>query len=500
MTEPTLLAIDQGTTSTRAMIFSAQGALLAAAQRPLSLHCPHKGWVEQDPEEIWADTLAVCHAAIASHPDAAARLAAIGITNQRETTILWDRRTGTPLYNAIVWQDRRTAARCESLKNGYGAAALAARTGLVFDPYFSATKIAWILDTIDGAREAALAGHIAFGTVDTFLLWRLTGGRIHATDATNASRTLLFNLGTQSWDPALLDLFGIPAAILPAVRDCVSDFGATDSDLFERTIPILGMAGDQHASLVGQACFAPGMVKATYGTGCFALMNAGTRFVPAGNGLLSTLAYRIGGVPTFAVEGSIFSAGAAVQWLRDGLGLVVQAAESEALALSVSDSNGVYLVPAFTGLGSPYWNAEARAAIMGLTRESRGAHIVRAALEAQGYQSRDLFDAMAAESGALASVVRADGGLVDNAFVCRFVADMLGRPLEIPRVTETTALGAAFLAGMGAGVYSGLDAIAARWHCARRYEPSMDPVQRAALYQGWQSAVRGVLGMVRSGA
>lgn len=499
--EPLLLTIDQGTTSTRAMVFTVEGDVVATGQKELGLHCPAQGWVEQDPEAIWTDTLEVCRAALEAVPGGASRIAAASLTNQRETTILWDRQTGRPLYNAIVWQDRRTAEICAALKRSGAEPDLAQRTGLVPDPYFSATKIGWILDHVEGARRRAERGEIAFGTVDSFLLWRLTGGQVHATDATNASRTALFNLRTQSWDPELLRLFAIPQPLLPDVRDTVADFGATQNALFGRPIPLRAVAGDQHAAMAGQACFAPGMVKATYGTGCFALMNAGPRFALPCHGLLTTMAWRLNGQPVYAMEGSIFSAGAAVQWLRDGLGLVREAAQTEALARSVPDSGGVYMVPAFTGLGSPYWEPEARGALIGLTRDTGPGRIARAALEAQGYQSRDLFAAMEAASGARPAVVRADGGLVANGFVCQFVADMIGCALEVPAVAETTALGAAFLAGMGAGIYGGPEDIARRWRCGRRYDPAMPVPERDRLYAGWKRAVGAVRNAAgRSGA
>jgi len=491
--QPTLLAIDQGTTSSRAIIFSRSGEIIALRQKELTLTYPQKGWVEQDPRAIWEDSLWACQTVMQDAPEAAARLAAIGITNQRETTIIWDRETGEPVYNAIVWQDRRTADYCALLKQNGAEELIRQRSGLLLDPYFSATKIAWILDNVEGARERAERGDLAFGTVDSWLLWHLTGGTVHATDATNASRTMLFNITTQQWDEALLKLFKIPAALLPNVKDNVADFGHTIAERFGAALPIGGMAGDQQAAMIGQACFDEGMVKSTYGTGCFALMNCGPEFRESQNRLLTTIAYRIGGETTYALEGSIFVAGAAVQWLRDGLGIISDAAQSEELAVSVADNNGVYFVPAFTGLGAPYWTPHARAAISGLTRESSAAHIARAALEAQGYQSRDLMEAMAADTGTRPAVIRADGGLVANEFVCQFTADMLGTRVEIPQVAETTALGAAYLAGLSAGVYKDLGEIAAIWQCNRAYEPQMEPSARDALYASWQEAVKRVL-------
>jgi len=474
MTSPLLLSIDQGTTSSRAMLFSKNGDVVAVRQKELRLHCPHPGWVEQDPEDIWADTLEVCRGVL----DGAGTIAALGITNQRETTILWDKKTGVPVYNAIVWQDRRTADICARLRDAGHEPDVRNKTGLLLDPYFSATKIAWILEHVEGVRARAEAGDIAFGTVDTFLLWRLTGGAVHATDSTNASRTLLFNIRTQDWDERLLRLFGIPKEILPDVRDTCADYGVTRADLLGRAIPVTAMAGDQQAALAGQGCFTPGMVKSTYGTGCFALMTIGRSFRLSSNRLLTTPAIRLNGETHYALEGSIFTAGAAVQWLRDGLRLIREAGESEALALSVPNNAGVYFVPAFTGLGAPYWDPNARGIISGLTRDSTGAHIARAALEAQGYQTRDLMDAFAA-----------DGGLVSNAFVCQFIADMIGIPLEIPAVAETTALGAAYLAGLHAGIYADTDALAKGWRAARRYEPKMDHATRNSLYAGWKDSV-----------
>lgn len=494
MSLPTLLAIDQGTTSSRAILFSKAGDILAIRQKELTLHYPQKGWVEQDAKDIWNDTLWACRSVMDDKPDESRYIAAIGITNQRETTILWDRKTGDPVYNAIVWQDRRTADTCAQLKLAGHEDKVRAKTGLLLDPYFSATKIAWILDHVPGVRKRAEAGDIAFGTVDCYVLWKLTGGRIHATDATNASRTMLFNVVTQKWDDDLLRILNIPKAVLPEVRDNVAAFGVTMPDLLGRSLPIGGMAGDQQAALIGQACFAEGMVKSTYGTGCFALMNIGGTFKESQNRLLSTVAYRFNGQVTYAIEGSIFVAGAAVQWLRDGLHLFKNAAESEALAVSVADNNGVYMVPAFTGLGAPYWRPEARAIIAGLTRDSTSAHITRAALEAQAYQTLDLMDAMASDTGFRPDVIRADGGLVANGFFCQFLADMLNRPVDIPRVAETTALGAAYLAGLQSGVYNGLNDITRAWQCAKRYSPAMESARREALYKGWKNAVGMLVG------
>ncbi len=493
MPAPTLLAIDQGTTSSRAILFSQDGDILALRQKELAQHYPHKGWVEQDPEDIWNDTLWACQAALDDAGEASDGLAAIGITNQRETTILWDRKTGRPVYNAIVWQDRRTADVCRALVKKGAEPLVREQTGLLIDPYFSATKIAWVLDNVEGVRKRAEAGDIAFGTVDCYLLWRLTGGKVHATDATNASRTMLFNVHTQDWDDRLLELLDIPRAILPEVLDNAADFGRSDPSVFGREITIGGMAGDQHAAVIGQACFTEGMVKSTYGTGCFALMNIGTDFMASQNRLVTTPAYRLNGEVTFAIEGSIFIAGAAIQWLRDGLKLFADAAESERIATSVADNNGVYFVPAFTGLGAPYWEPDAKALITGLSRESTAAHVTRAALEAQAYQTLDLMRAMEADTGENPAIIRADGGLVANGFMCQFLADMLDRPVEIPKVAETTALGAAYLAGLQAGVYKGLDDLSERWSTDRRYDPHGDPQTRNGLYEGWQRAIRQVL-------
>lgn len=489
----TLLAIDQGTTSSRAILFSKAGDIIAVRQKELTLHYPHKGWVEQNAKDIWQDTLWACRAVIGDKPGEAANIASIGITNQRETTILWDRATGEPVYNAIVWQDRRTADLCAKLRAAGKEDMIRAKTGLLLDPYFSATKIAWILDNVAGARTKAEKGELAFGTVDCYLLWRLTGGKVHATDVTNAGRTMIFNIVTQDWDDELLTLFSIPRSLLPAVRDNVGAFGTTQPDLLGKPYTIGGMAGDQQAALIGQACFTPGMVKSTYGTGCFALMNMGTKFRESQNRLLTTPAYRFNGDIHYAVEGSIFVAGAAIQWLRDGLHMFHNAGESEKLATSVADNNGVYFVPAFTGLGAPYWEPEARATITGLSRESTAAHITRAALEAQAYQTLDLMTAMQADTGTRPDVIRADGGLVANTFVCQFIADILDTKLEVPRVAETTALGAAYCAGLHTGVYNGLDDITAAWQCAHRYSPAMHNMARENLHAGWQRAIKAVL-------
>lgn len=484
-----LLAIDQGTTSTRAMIFDRQGTVLARSQIELPQHFPADGWVEHDAALIWQHTLSVVRDALGTVDGGAASIAAIGVTNQRETTVIWDRQTGVPIHRAIVWQDRRTADWCKSHYSIDREAWLRAKTGLLLDPYFSATKIAWILDSVPGARQRAEAGELAFGTIDTWLVWQLTGGTVHATDATNASRTLLFNIHHQSWDAELLAFFNIPAALLPVVKDSADNYGATDPALFGVALPIRGVAGDQQAAVVGQACFDPGMIKSTYGTGCFMVMNTGTTVLDSHHRLISTVAYRLNGVATYALEGSIFIAGAAVQWLRDALKLIGNAAESEQWARSVDDNHGVYLVPAFTGLGAPYWDPKARGAIMGLTRDSGIAEIVRAALESVCYQSRDLIDAMGADGAALPAALRVDGGMANNNWLMQHLADVLNTPVQRPAITETTALGAAYLAGLGIGLYPDLAEIATLWTADARFEPCMPTAQRDRLYQGWTDAV-----------
>lgn len=486
-----IMAIDQGTTSTRAILFDEQGKISGISQKELTLFYPDNGWVEQSPQDIWEDTQYVCRAVLNQLSVNSLDVAAIGITNQRETTIVWDRETGEAVYNAIVWQDRRTADICDDLRAAGHEELFANKTGLLLDAYFSGTKIKWILDNVEGAREKANAGKLAFGTIDCFLLWHLTGGKVHATDITNASRTLLFNVVTQDWDDELLALLDIPRSLLPEVRDNSADFGRTD--LLGAPVMIGGMAGDQQAALIGQACFKPGMVKSTYGTGCFALMNIGSTFKPSTNRLLTTVAYRLNGEICYALEGSIFVAGAAIQWLRDGLGILKSAAETEALATSVESNGGVYMVPAFTGLGAPYWNPHARAAITGLTRGATAAHVVRAGLEAQAYQTEDLMQAMAEDAGKKLTEIRVDGGMVKNNWVCQFLADITGTPVLRPTIIETTALGAAYLAGLQAGVFTSVDDIAERWQQDRVFEASMPTAARDALYAGWQNAVKQVL-------
>ena len=487
-----VLAIDQGTTSTRAMAFQADGTVRGRAQEELTQHFPRPGWVEHDPSEIWNATVSVTRAAIAQARSPRESLAGIGITNQRETVVLWDRATGTPVAPAIVWQDRRTADRCAELAADGVEPMVTAKTGLLLDPYFSATKIGWLLDSVGGLRARAERGEIAFGTIDSFLLWRLTGGRSHATDATNAARTLLFDIHRQEWDDDLLRLFRVPRAMLPAVRDSAAEFGTSDPALFGAEIPIRGMAGDQQAATIGQACVRPGMIKSTYGTGCFMLLNTGDTPVASTHRLLTTIAYRIGGKATYALEGSIFVAGAAIQWLRDGLRLIANAGETEGLAATAAPERSVYLVPAFTGLGAPSWDAEARGAILGLTRDTGIADIVRAALEAVCFQTRDLLEAMKADGAALPTTLRVDGGMTANDWAMQFLADTLAAPVERPVVTETTAYGAAALAALTAGLIPDLDGLDRTWRLDRRFAPAMADPERARRYAGWQDAVRRV--------
>ena len=488
-----VLAIDQGTTSTRAMLFDRGARMVSVAQRELPQHYPRAGWVEHDAEEIWCDTLAVVRESIARSAVPLDRLAAIGVTNQRETVVVWDRSTGEPIHRAIVWQDRRTADLCASLKAEGTEEEVRAKTGLLLDPYFSATKLAWILDNVTDARARAERGELAFGTIDSFLLWRLTSGAVHATDATNASRTLLYDIHAQRWDADLCRLFRIPEAILPEVRDNSGSFGITATGLLDRQIPIGGMVGDQQAALIGQACFDPGMVKSTYGTGCFLFLNTGEIAVSSANRLLTTPAYRLDGRTTYAVEGSIFVAGAAVKWLRDGLGVLQSAEESESLATHVADSHGVYMVPAFVGLGAPHWDPEARAAIHGLTLDATGAHLVRAALEAVAYQTFDLLRAMAADGCSTPVALRVDGGMAANAWLCQFLADIIDCRVDRPSNLETTALGAAFLAGLATGVWRDLDEVSRTWTAAQSFNPGMSAEQRQKLLQGWCKALKRTL-------
>ena len=487
-----IVALDQGTTSSRAVIMDHDANIVCTAQREFTQIYPKAGWVEHDPMEIWASQSSTMVEALAKVGIRTDQIAGIGITNQRETTIVWDKNTGKPVYNAIVWQCRRTAEICQQLKQQPGLEAyIRDNTGLVVDPYFSGTKIKWILDNVEGAREQAEAGNLLFGTVDTWLIWQLTGGKVHATDATNASRTLIYNIHENEWDAELCRLLNIPESLLPRVMDSADDFGKTDADLFGREIPILGVAGDQQAATVGQACFKPGMVKSTYGTGCFALMNTGKTPVKSNNRMLTTIAYRLNGETTYALEGSIFVAGAAVQWLRDGLGLIESAGDTQALAEAADPNQDVYLVPAFVGLGAPYWDADARGALFGLTRNTGPKEIARAVLQSVGYQTSDLVEAMQADwPDAEQPVLRVDGGMTASDWTMQFLADILGAPVDRPTVAETTALGAAWLAGSKAGLWPGADAFSAQWQLEKRFEPQLQQSERARLLAGWRDAVK----------
>jgi glycerol kinase len=483
-----ILAIDQGTTSTRAIVFDAALTPVSSEQQEFAQLYPAPGLVEHDPEAIWSTTIATARAALNKSGVSARQVAGLGITNQRETVLIWDRATGRPVHNAIVWQDRRTAEMCASLRRKGHERMVAARTGLVLDPYFSATKIAWILDHVEGAREAAKVGRLAFGTVNTFLLWRLTEGKVHLTDATNAARTLLLNIRHGAWDRELCELFRVPPEILPQVRDCSGDFGTTA--LLGAPISIRGIAGDQQAATIGQGCFAPGMMKSTYGTGCFALLNTGEEPIASNNRLLTTIAYQLGGKRTYALEGAIFVAGASVQWLRDALKLISTAPDVNALAAAADPAEEVYLVPAFVGLGAPWWDADARGALFGLSRKSGRPEFARAALEAVGYQTRDLLDAMRADWPAAAeTVLRVDGGMAASDFAMQFLADILAAPIDRPLVMETTALGAAYLAGYAAGLCPDLPGFAAMWKRERRFHPAMDAATRERKLNGWREAV-----------
>jgi glycerol kinase len=489
-----VLAIDQGTTSSRAILFDERLRAAAVGQAEFPQHFPDSGWVEHDPEDLWSTVAGACRTAIERAGATPGEIAAVGITNQRETTLVWERATGRPVHRAIVWQDRRTAETCRRLREEGTEPMVAERTGLLLDPYFSGTKLAWILDRTEGARARAARGELLFGTVDSYLIWRLTGGAVHATDATNASRTLLYDIRRGCWDEDLCRLLNVPMAMLPEVRDCAAPYGASRADLFGRPVPILGVAGDQQAATVGQACFRPGMMKATYGTGCFAVMNTGERPVASRNRLLTTVAYRLAGRTTYALEGSIFVAGAVVQWLRDGLKMIREARETQPLAEAADPAQRVYLVPAFTGLGAPYWDADCRGAIFGLTRGTGPAEFARAALESVGYQTRDLLEAMKADVPAAAdTVLRVDGGMTASDWTLQFLADILGAPVDRPTVPETTALGAAWLAGMQAGVYPGQEDFAAGWALDRRFTPRMDAATREARYAGWRDSVRRTL-------
>ena len=486
-----VLAIDQGTTSSRAIVFDGKMKVAGVGQKEFAQHYPASGWVEHDPEEIWDSVVTTCKAAIRAAGCKAGDIAAIGITNQRETVVIWDRATGKPIHNAIVWQDRRTSALCQKLKKQGLEKTFSRKTGLLLDPYFSGTKIAWLLDRVKGARKRAEKGELLAGPIDSFLIWRLTGGRVHATDATNASRTLVYNIEKNAWDDELLKLLNIPAAMLPEVKDCAADFGITEKAILGAEIPILGVAGDQHAATIGQACFKPGMMKSTYGTGCFALLNTGSDMVRSKNRLLTTIAYQLNGKTTYALEGSIFIAGAAVQWLRDGAKMIAKAADSGELAARADDTQDVYLVPAFVGLGAPHWDAHARGAIFGLTRNSGPAEFARAALEAVAYQTRDLLDAMKKDwkHSSATTVLRVDGGMVASDWTMQRLADILDAQVDRPEILETTALGAAWLAGSRAGVWPKAQEFAKSWRLERRFKPAMDDKTRAAKLKGWRDAV-----------
>ncbi|ESZ32631.1 MULTISPECIES: glycerol kinase GlpK [unclassified Mesorhizobium] len=490
-----ILAIDQGTTSTRAILFDGAMKVAGSKQQEFTQHYPASGWVEHDPEEIWASVVATVKGALKAAGREASDVAAIGITNQRETVVIWDKATGKPIHNAIVWQDRRTAPLCQKLKKHGLEKKFTKKTGLLLDPYFSGTKIAWMLDKVNGARKRAEKGELLAGTIDSFLIWRLTGGKVHATDATNASRTLVYNIEKNVWDDELLSILRIPVAMLPEVKDCADDYGVTEKSLFGAEIKILGVAGDQHAATIGQACFEPGMMKSTYGTGCFALLNTGADLVRSKNRLLTTIAYRLNGKTTYALEGSIFIAGAAVQWLRDGIKVIGKAEHSGVLAATADPTQNVYLVPAFVGLGAPHWDAEARGAIFGLTRNSGPAEFARAALESVAYQTRDLLDAMRKDwKGASAkTVLRVDGGMVASDWTMQRLADILDAPVDRPTILETTALGAAWLAGSKAGVWPKAKDFAKSWALERRFKPDMDADTRSAKLAGWRDAVRRTL-------
>ena len=492
---PYILAIDQGTTSSRAILFDGDMRVTAMAQEEFAQHYPASGWVEHDPSDLWTTTAATCRAAMEKAGIKADDIAGIGITNQRETTLIWDRKTGKPIHNAIVWQDRRTAALCQKLRDDGHEPTVTNRTGLLLDPYFSGTKVAWLLDNVEGARARADAGELAFGTVDSWLIWNLTGGKAHVTDATNASRTLLYDIRKGRWSKTMCDMLGIPMSLLPEVRDCAADFGMARADLFGGEIPILGVAGDQQAATIGQACFQPGMLKSTYGTGCFALLNTGSEPVTSHNRLLTTIAYQLDGRPTYALEGSIFIAGAVVQWLRDGLKIIRDARETQPLAEQADPAQNVILVPAFTGLGAPYWNPDCRGAIFGLTRNSGPAELARAALQSVSFQTRDLLEAMQADwtPEAGGPVLRVDGGMSASDWAMQFLSDIIGAPVDRPAVLETTAMGAAWLAGMRAGIYPDQTEFAANWAQERRFEPSMPDEERQANYAAWTRAVQATL-------
>jgi glycerol kinase len=492
MTEVCVLALDQGTTSSRAIAFDARAGIIHVAQQEFPQIYPANGWVEHDPEAIWSSTLEVARQALTVAESKGFQVAAIGLTNQRETSMVWDRASGTPIHNAIVWQDRRTADACERMRGEGLEAEVQSRTGLLLDPYFSASKVAWLLNHVDRARSHAQAGDLAFGTVDTFLIWRLTGGEVHATDYTNACRTGLFNIHELDWDGELLRLYDVPDGLLPEVRPCSGSFGVTDPALFGRAIPICGVAGDQQAAAIGQCCFQAGDIKSTYGTGCFVLVNTGRTPLPSRHRLLTTVACHMDGVTEYALEGSIFVAGAAVQWLRDGLGVIGHAADTEGLASGLADNGGVYLVPAFTGLGAPHWRADARGALFGITRATGPAELARAALESVCYQTYDLLEAMA-EDGVQPAAIKVDGGMVANDWLSQFLADILQLPVDRPKIMETTALGAAYLAGHEAGVFGDREEFSRLWQRSARFDPRMPVADRDRWLEGWQDAVNRVV-------
>lgn len=490
-----ILAIDQGTTSSRAIIFDDNFNAIASDQIEFTQHFPNSGWVEHDSDEIWQSVLTTCQEAIRKAKIDVTQIAGIGITNQRETTVIWDKKTGEPIHKAIVWQDRRTSKFCAELKEQGAEASVIEKTGLLLDPYFSGTKVKWLLDNVEGARARADKGELLFGTIDTFLLWKLTGGKSHKTDATNASRTLMYNIHTNQWDDELLELLDVPRNILPTVEDCAADFGMTTKALFGTSIPILGIAGDQHAATMGQACFKPGMLKSTYGTGCFAMLNTGSEAIKSKNRMLTTIAYRLNGQTTYALEGSIFIAGAAVQWLRDGLKIINDAAQTGAMAQSADKNQELILVPAFAGLGAPYWEPDVRGAIFGLTRNSGANEFSRAALEAVCFQTRDLTEAMYSDWQHSGSdiTLRVDGGMVASDWTMQFLSNILNANIDRPTILETTALGAAWLAGMRAGVWPDQEGFAKQWKLQKKFTPNMDEELRERRYKNWKSAVNSAI-------
>ncbi len=490
-----ILAIDQGTTSSRAILFDANMQVSATSQQEFKQYFPNSGWVEHDPKDIWSTTVKTCRHVMNRVNYSNQNIIAIGITNQRETTLVWDKQTGEPIYNAIVWQDRRTTQYCEAIKAAGHETLISQKTGLLVDPYFSATKLRWLFDNVDGAYQKAKDGKLLFGTIDCYLIWKLTGGKTHATDATNAARTMLYNIREGKWDKEICEIFDIPLAILPEVKDCSADFGKTDKLLFGHEIPIYGVAGDQQSAAMGQACFKPGMLKSTYGTGCFALLNTGSQLVSSKNRLLGTIAYQFNGQPTYAIEGSIFNAGTVVQWLRDGLKLIDNAGQAQKLAEQADPEQRIYMVPAFTGLGAPYWDAECRGAIYGLTRNTGPAEFARAALESVAYQTRDLLEAMHGDWGDqnVNSILRVDGGMAASDWTIQFLANILGVAVDRPEILETTALGAAWLAGVQAGFYPSQQEFAKNWMLEQRFNAVMDDGQRNQLYMGWKEAVNRTL-------